>query len=60
MKYIILIAFFLLISYGIWYFKKYINYTFSYENMVQETCREEIKKELKKWNCGCYLPSNQE
>lgn len=36
--------------FSIWYLGKFINYKFSYENMVKDTCREMIQEEIIQWH----------
>jgi hypothetical protein len=36
--------------FSIWYLGKFVNYKFSYENMVKDTCREMIKEEIIQWH----------
>lgn len=36
--------------FSIWYLGKFVNYKFSYENMVKDTCREMIQEEIIQWH----------
>lgn len=45
-----IVFFVLFIWYLVWYAGKFVNYKFSYEGMVQNTCRAEIKREVAKWH----------
>lgn len=36
--------------FSIWYLGKFVNYKFSYENMVKDTFREMIQEEIIQWH----------